>query len=311
MRESKICAYADILGYKNIVHRDLNGAIQLIADYQEILRIKKDDEMMFKKQYDKEDINLKTLFENSIIDSFDYFIPFSDCFFIIASNISKFIMQISNFFVESFIISGYQYDDSHTKQRNDLLQISSKTKWYPLLFKGGVSFGECVPLKIHEICESKLMIKYNLTGRAVSEAVHYQQIDKGPRLFCTRQFYNAIPNNDTGSKQIVIPVDHDELYEILWPMPYVCREGINGYRKLLEMSVNLWLYFNHEDFGIVYFKLLELVIKSIFQTYKTDSIKLRESFDLIKSIFEKKSIAINKIDRLLEHYALITERVKK
>ena len=303
MSKNRICAYIDILGFKEIINTDINGAIQLISDYQEILKIKKMDESMFKEQYEKEekDMNLKSLFDKSIIDSFEYFIPFSDSVFIIASDISKLIFQISNFFIDSFIISGHQFADLHVKKRKDLLQVTSKTKWYPLLFKGGLSFGECVPYKNYQVSEFKLTQNYNLVGKAVAEAVKYEKIDKGPRLFCSRQFYNVITNNE--STQIVVPTEnHKETYEILWPMPYIKRKGINGYQNLLEIGLNLWLYFNHMEYGIHYFRLLELIIKSIMETYKNNPSELSKGFDVISDKFSRKSVDITKIKHILEEY---------
>ena len=304
MAENKVCAYIDILGFKEIINKDINGAIQLINDYQEILKIKKIDESMFKEKYEKEekDMNLKSLFDRSIIDSFEYFIPFSDSAFIIANNAAKFVFQISNYLLGSFMLGGYIYDDRHSRDKDDLMQVNnSKRKWYPLLFRGGVSFGECIPYKNYQITGFQLTQNYNLMGKAVAEAVQNESTDKGPRLFCSKQFYDVISDNEC--KQILCPLkNHKDIYEILWPMPHVMDKGINGYKQLLEIGINLWSYLNHEEYGIHYFKLLELIIKSIMETYKNDQQEMARAKQTIAEVFNKKSTDIRKVSRLIEKY---------
>jgi hypothetical protein len=304
MAENKVCAYIDILGFKEIINKDINGAIQLINDYQEILKIKKIDESMFKEKYEKEekDMNLKSLFDKSIIDSFEYFIPFSDSAFIVANNAAKFVFQISNYLLGSFMLGGYIYDDRHSRDKDDLMQLNnSKRKWYPLLFRGGVSFGECIPYKNYQITGFQLTQNYNLMGKAVAEAVQNESTDKGPRLFCSKQFYDVISANEC--KQILCPLkNHKDIYEILWPMPYIARKKINGYQNLLEIGLNLWLYFNHMEYGIHYFRLLELIIKSIMETYKNNPSELSKGFDVISDKFSRKYVDITKIKHILDEY---------
>lgn len=305
MVEGKVCAYIDILGFREVLTKDRRGAIQLIGDYQEILKIKKTDEILFKNHYEKEekDIQLKSLFESSIIDSFEYFIPFSDAAFIVSADIDKFILQISNFFIDTFLLSGYKFADHSAKGRNDLLQVTPKTKWYPLLFRGGISYGECIPYKNYQIVESKLTQNYNLIGKAVAEAVRNESIDKGPRLFCDRQFYDMVSKNE--SRQILTQVrDHIKIYEILWPMPHIIKKGVNGYQELLEISLNLWLYFNHEEYGLHYFKLLELIVRSIFEAYKANKNEYQRVTDIIKEKFRNKSVDIKKIDHIINTYRM-------
>jgi hypothetical protein len=305
LSKNRICAYIDILGFKGIINKDINGAIQLISDYQETLRIKKIDESMFKEQYEKKekDMNLKSLFDKSIIDSFEYFIPFSDSAFIIANNADKFVFQISNHLLGSFMLGGYIYDDRHSRNKDDLRQVNnSKRKWYPLLFKGGIAYGDCVPIKIRQIAESKIVEIYNVLGTAVVEAVGLEESIKGPRLFCTTKFYNRISNND--SRRIVVPSEIDNIYEVLWPMPYVMEKGINGYKQLLEIGINLWKHFNHEEFGFYYFKLLELIIHSILEAYKTNKNEFQRAIDVIKDKFRENSIDIRKIGHIVVNYHL-------
>lgn len=305
MAENKICAYIDILGFKEVLINDRKGAIQLISDYQEILNIKKTDEILFREHYAKKekDIQLKSLFESSIIDSFEYFIPFSDAAFVVSADIDKFILQISNFFIDTFLLSGYKFADHSAKSRDDLLQMTPKTKWYPLLFRGGISYGECIPYKNYQIIEGKVTQNYNLIGKAVAEAVKNENIDKGPRLFCDRQFYDMVSKNE--SRQILIQIrDHIGIYEILWPMPYIMEKGINRYQELLEISLNLWLYFNHEEYGLHYFKLLELIVKSIFEAYKTNKNEYQRIMDVVKEKFHNKSVDIKKIRHILSAYCI-------
>lgn len=307
MINKKVCAYIDIIGFKNIIKSDLEGAYRLLDDYHNIIHMKKTDEKMFKHHYkvEEKDITLKSLFEESIIDSFEYFIPFSDSAFIISDNPSKFVRQISNFLLGSFMLGGYVYDDSHFRMRSDLLTISNinNRKWYPLLFKGGIAFSECIPIRIMQIVESKLEKSYNVFGKAVVEAVGLaENQNKGPRLFCSEEFANEI--RDGKSRSMVISDGNSNVFEILWPVPYIEKENINGYRKLLEISLNLWQYYNHEEFGIHYFRFVELVIKSILEVYRNYKRELQKAKDTIARIFEDKLIDIKKIRQILTHYSI-------
>ncbi|MEO0124248.1 MAG: hypothetical protein ABIL69_09650, partial [candidate division WOR-3 bacterium] len=154
-----------------------------------------------------------------------------------------------------------------------------------------------------QISEGKVTQNYNLIGKAVAEAVKNENIDKGPRLFCDRQFYDMVSKN--ASRQILIQIrDHIGIYEILWPMPYIMEKGINRYQELLEISLNLWLYFNHEEYGLHYFKLLELIVKSIFEAYKTNKNEYQRIMDVVKEKFHNKSVDIKKIRHILSAYCI-------
>ncbi len=137
---------------------------------------------------------------------------------------------------------------------------------------------------------------------AVVEAVRLKGKDKGPRLFCTAEFYENL--TDEESRQIVIPTESKDIYEILWVMPYIKESpsGINECREMLEISLNLWQYFNHKDFGVHYFRFLELVVRSILESYKNSDDDFKRAIDTIIAIFENKHEDIRKISHILDRY---------
>jgi len=303
MSENRICAFIDILGFSDIVRKDISGALELLTDFHEDINMRLTDMIIHKHHYDEheKDPVLKELFERIIIDTFEYFIPFSDSAFILANNADKFVFQISNHLLGSFILRGYIYDDHHSRDKDNVLQVNnSERKWYPLLFKGGIAYGDCVPIKIKQIAGSKIVEIYNVLGTAVVEVVGLEKSIKGPRLFCTAKFYNRISNDD--SRRIVVPSGIDNIYEVLWPMPHVMEKGINGYKQLLEIGINLWKHFNHEEFGFYYFKFVELIIKSILETYRNDLDGMNHAKQTMKEVFDKKSIDIRKVAYLIEKY---------
>ncbi|MGB3479400.1 MAG: hypothetical protein WBB67_09590 [bacterium] len=303
MSKSRICAYIDILGFSDIVQKEISGALVLLTDFHETINMKLSDMIIHKHHYDKheKDPNLRESFKRIIIDTFEYFIPFSDSVFIIANNADMFVYQLSNLLYGSFMLGGHIYDNHYSKDKDDLLQANnSKRKWYPLLFKGGIAFGDCVPMKIKQIAGSKTVEIYNVLGTAVVEAVGLEKSIKGPRLFCTAKFYNCISNDD--SRRIIVSSEINNIYEVLWPMPHIIEKGVNGYKQLLEISINLWKHFNHKEYGFHYFKYVELIIKSILEAYRNDPEEMKRAKQSIQEVFGKKSINIRKVAYLVEKY---------
>lgn len=163
-----------------------------------------------------------------------------------------------------------------------------------------ISFAECLPVKLFQITGSKQNETYNLMGTAVVEAVGLErrEADIGPRLFCTNEFLLHL--RDTECRQMVVPTHDANVSEVLWPAPYIHREGINGYQRLLEIAINLWQYFGHEDFSVIYQKFVELIVKSIVTVNKNSQQELVKAKRVIRNVFDEKSVDHKFVSYLLD-----------
>ena len=85
-----ICAYIDILGFKNFVNENPQGTLMVLQNYQV--------QLQFLDKFP----NDNTYTAPYKTDSFNYLIPFSDSIFFYSEKPSEFVMQLSNFVNGSF-----------------------------------------------------------------------------------------------------------------------------------------------------------------------------------------------------------------
>lgn len=168
-----------------------------ISDYQSILRQRIVEEKIHPPTSYPNNL-LRQLAETHAADSFSAFLPFSDSVFIIGDDLNKLIRQISSFLIESFTFKAYAFvtassTDTPTLQDVRTVQIrqngkvevtSEKERWYPLLFRGGIAYGEINELSVAGISCGKNVKIPNLIGTAAVTAVALEQTASGPRLFC-------------------------------------------------------------------------------------------------------------------------------
>lgn len=105
------CAYLDILGFKYYTQKDLQGAAALINNYKMLLNLK-----FFTAVLDEQKPEVSKLSQRRKADSFDYFLPFSDCVFIQASNPDLFVHQISSFLLRCFLLTSREYESPVSKE---------------------------------------------------------------------------------------------------------------------------------------------------------------------------------------------------
>ncbi len=269
----KTVAFLDLLGFGQVALKDTNGAIELISDYQIIVNNKVTDATIHP--------TLLTTAEEICADSFETLLPFSDSIFITSSDPDKFVKQVAHLLSHSFLINANQYshpDNPANPLETTIPEIVSLTETrrikvnrYPVLFRGGISFGNVANLTVNSIVNNNISPLTNLTGTALVEAVYLEKSGKGPRVFCNKSFVDQL-NQITKDKFIGI-IKADELYEIYWTTSVFfdqndCRIDIREFDKHFIPAVNLWKAFNHLDYGIQYYEFIKLIVKGTLHYYR-------------------------------------------
>ncbi len=243
-----VCAYLDILGFKNHIKEDPLAASNLLSEYTSVIG---------------------NLGVGGKYKSFNYFLPFSDGIFIQSNDPSKFVFDLSKFLVESFLKNGF---GNIIVERDNHSPVVDETKYTelpgrrPLLFRGGVAYGDSVPKRVSCIYDNKLEYKHSLIGEAVVEAVALEGKGRGPRVFCSGKFYESLDDN---AKRLVINQFDDEEgknYEIIWPASFFTENGFYEsyyeFDRLFISSRLSWKAFNHKQYGINYYNFLKLIVLS-------------------------------------------------
>jgi hypothetical protein len=261
----KVCAYLDMLGFKYFIFKDLKGAIESLNSYHMMLDLKMQSMMMRRRRNNSNSEELNKIIERGEISSFDHFLPFSDSIFIQSSMPDLFVAQLSSFLISTFGLKSSTYafsekgkDPSIVSIRNSsvdsngsVIQRNALEYWFPVLMRGGISFGECHPININSIIDKHFKTIPNLVGSAVVEAVQLEQAIKGegPRLICSQAFFNAL--QDKHDKYIIKYDNIANAHEILWPA-FTYIEGndvhlelINQYENLFRPAANLWKAYGH------------------------------------------------------------------
>jgi len=298
MDNKKICAFLDLLGFSNYTLTDTAGALNLLKDYRTILNQKVTDNKLHPAEsYPPE---LQKPVEKCLVDSFEYFLPFSDSIFIVSSEPNKFIRQLSCFLLECFKFStSHLHTFSTNKEEPTVVEKSArKEHWYPLLFRGGVSFEEVIPIDLSSIVEKELMKIKNLTGRAIVQAVALEKLDKGLRVFCEPAFCKSL---DPDVKHLIAPHEGGEHYEILWPaIEYIesndCHsEPSNKFDLLFKDAVIFWNRFNHAEYGIHYYKFLKLIVRAALEFFELTG-HLREARCHISGVINEVGLELKRTD---------------
>jgi len=269
-------AYLDLLGFGTIASEDLPGAIELLDDYQSILNNKITDARTHP--------DLMVTEEKMCADSFDSFFPFSDSIFITSTQPDKFVKQVSHLLLDAFLLNCRFYtnpDDPANPLRTTIPQFDPslpadkqpriEVDKHPVLFKGGISFGEVLPITVHSIVNNEIQGQINLTGKALVEAVRLEENKqyKGPRAFATESFVQQLSAPIT---QKYIRLVENNTFELLWPgIIYSdhndCAMEIREFDELFLSAVNLWRFFRNQDCGAHYDEFLKLIVRATLQYF--------------------------------------------
>ena len=274
MNKDKTVAFLDLLAFSNYVRKNTLDALKLFENYNNVITTKITDEKI-KPSSDYSDSSLRKLAEKTSINSFEYFIPFSDSVFISFENPNKFIKQVSSFVIGCFKLTSNEYmnpvdnsrpDKVKTKSpkinNNGEVEMEDKFEiWYPTLFRGGISFGEAYPIKLVSIFDYKPTTVQNLAGKSVVNAVKLEEQVKGPLIICDESVYNVL---DANIKFFLKKIDDKKIYKILWPAFYYIENNgkseISKFDDFFKPAVKFWKANNHKPYSIHYFNFLKFLI---------------------------------------------------
>ena len=146
----------------------------------------------------------------------------------------------------------------------------------------------------------------SITGMGIVKAVGLEEMKyKGPRVFCHQEVVGRL--GEEVKKWLISPIEErNEIFELLWPvMHYPQNEEpdyeIKEFDGLFYPALNLWRAYNHEEFGIHYYKLMKLIIKSTLHYFKLRSYE-NESIDHVTKILFKEDLEIKIKDLMYSKY---------
>ena len=296
-----ICCYIDILGFSNFVKEDPDGAIYLLQNYQTQIN------------HINHDTRANEYLAPYRRDSFKYFIPFSDSIFFYSEQPSDFVMQLADFINGSFAFTSDAFsnpeDSLHPEnitersfevENGELVTKEHSAKWYPLLFRGGIGYGDAVVHQLTSLHNSQTVNTPFVFGTSVIEAVKYEQMGfKGPRVICNEGFYSSL---NSRAKRIVHPAfDYPGLFDLNWTaVHYLMTDELNDwfvdqllindfYLHQLVPAANLWRAYNHLSISQHYYNFLKLIVRGI-QHFLIDTSYAESSNEKIKSYLEKEKL---------------------
>ena len=275
-----ICAYIDILGFTNYVNENRRGAIMLLQNYQVQLQQLGD--------FLQED-NYTIPYQQN---SFKYLIPFSDSIFFYSEKPSEFVMQLSNFINESFSLTSHVYtnpeDPEHPENVTErgvaieggkMIVKDFPAKWFPLLFRGGIGYGDASVMQLNCIHDGGLSKTPFVFGNSVIDAVKMETLSlqgeklKGPRILCTKDLFNELNER---AKKIVHPAfDMPGYYEVNWTaVHYLMTDSLNDYNvnnllindfylNMLTPATGLWKAFEKSTSSLHYKNFLKLIVRGV------------------------------------------------
>lgn len=283
--ENNIVAYIDLLAFSNHLREDTSDALMAMNNYNTILSTKIRDEITTPVSlYPK---GLQELAKKHSIDSFDYFLPFSDSVFLMSSDSSSFIKQLGSFVLQSFTLTAHFYkrpidpskpekgyiNNYSINKDGEVVVNLGECNYYPALFRGGIAYGEAFPIELYSIIDKKPSKAKVITGKAVVDAVGLESKHKGPRLVFGQDVFDQL-NDDARDYCRIIP-EASNLYEILWPAliyikqneTFQCEQEMSKMSDLIIPAYNLWKAYNHTQVSSHYFNFIELIIASTIQFF--------------------------------------------
>jgi hypothetical protein len=292
-------AYLDLLAFSNHVRENTQDALMAFTTYRTILETKLIDDITHPPSSYSNPI-LQDLATRHSVNSFNHFLPFSDSVFISSEDPDLFLQQLGSFVLHCFTFTSLQYQ--HPENASDPIRVSNtsitkdkegreiktEANWYPTLFRGGIAWGEAIPIELMGIVKNKPQKIANLAGKAVVRAVGLESKIKGPRIVFEKDLYERL---NPQTKVYVIETEVKGLYELLWPaFHYIPTNGaseINRFYELFTPSVNLWQAYNHTPFSEHYFKFVELVVIGTIKIFEANGLKdsaVIKIKEMIKSI---------------------------
>ncbi|WP_041502587.1 hypothetical protein [Sanguibacteroides justesenii] len=301
--KDRIVAYIDLLAFSNHVRKNTGDAMMVFSNYNTILHSKIRDSIAH--PVDSYSSELQELARNTSIDSFEYFIPFSDSIFIVSDDVNSFIPQLSSFVYGCFHITSHFYinpQDSSDPTKGEMVSfsfddnnnLSSKyidSHYYPTIFRGGMAYGEVFPIELWNIVDKGPEKRKSLAGKAVVRAVELESKIKGPRIVFDIEMFEQI--DEQIKNRYIRKIEGTEFYEILWPaIKYIPQNGFSDAQSFYEMftcAINLWKGYNHTPYSMHYFSFIELIVASTLQFFEAIGYK-NEALEMVKTAIKQKGL---------------------
>ena len=274
MGKEQAVAFLDLLAFSNHVRTNTKDAFLAFTTYRTILETKLLDNVSYSSPHYTNPV-LQDLLQRRSANSFNHFLPFSDSIFISSDNPSLFLKQLGSFILQCFIFTAHHYhkpDDPNnpTKVIHKLDDGTTlEENLYPTLFRGGLAYGEVVPIELVGIVNSLPQKIANIAGKAVVKAVGLESKVKGPRIVFEKDLFEQLDNS---ARFYTAETEVQGIYELLWPgLMYIQSNGeseINDLNKLLIPAINLWKAYNHTPFSEHYFKFVQLVINGTLKVFR-------------------------------------------
>ena len=231
----KAVAYIDLLGFGQTIKTDLASGLGMLEDCATILESAlANDRLHPATSYPTNE--LRRIAERNGVSSFLDFLPMSDGAFVVSDNPSLLVFQLSSFLVRCYDLKGGQYaypqDPGNPRRVRTVTyhiatgEEAAQDTWQPVLFRGGVTFGEVHQFGLPGIVDRKHAALPNVAGRAVVDAVKLEELRlKGPIVLCTPAFACQL---DDAAKEYVqeVTVKGVPHWELCWPLAIF--EDANG-----------------------------------------------------------------------------------
>lgn len=300
---NKIVAFIDLLAFSNNVRKNTGDAMMAFSNYNAILHFKIRDGIAHPNgSYPKE---LQELAKNTAIDSFEYFIPFSDSIFIVSGDINSFITQLSSFVYNCFHFTSHFYvnpkdisDPTKDKmvsfsfdEKGELVSDYIEAHYYPTIFRGGIAYGEVFPIDLLSIANKIPKKRQNVAGKAVVRAVELEGKVKGPRIIFDASLLIHIDKQV--KNRFVRKIKNSDYCEILWPaIKYIPQNGFQDaqfFHEMFACAINLWKGYNHTPYSEHYFCFIELIVASTLQFFEAIGYK-EEALKMVKEAINNKGL---------------------
>ena len=311
MSEKFIC-YMDVLGFSNYVTENdrCDYALDILNNVNLILKTRiVDYEIMKKEGYDTK---LDALVKRTSVDSFEDYIALSDSIFIASSNnCDLFVMQISTFLSECYLLRADQYRKPENMEKPECVKVQkydfkqrkfvpTEYMWYPILFRGGISYGEVAYGENYCLHNGRKPGRtLNLVGKGVVTAVNLEKCGKGPHLYIDD---NILKKMSDGIRKFVVK-RHDAMYILcpvfhyIWENPY--DVVLNDFKMELEASLNLWRAYKKKVYSDQYYELLKLTIESFLkgsEVYYPDKYNVIK--EKVKALLKKEDVKLQEVIEL-------------
>ena len=287
---NKAVAYIDLLGFSDCVKNNPDEAIMMLSHFNTVLTSLSLERVVHPSSGYVP--GLQNLARRTSNESFEHFMPFSDSVFIASSNCSDFLMQLGNFVKNSFMLNAHIYahpenpDDptaTHyigvdTSDPNNIKHIDIPCHQPPVLFRGGLSFGDVIETTPAALFNNQRVTCNNLMGKAVVNAVKMEGVVKGPRILFDKSLNDQL-NEEARLYCRPVPEKDEEgndmgLYEILWPaMGYVLEnrttftQEMSHFYDLFTPAYNLWSFYKGSNVALHYERFMELIVASAVRIF--------------------------------------------